>query len=305
MKRIFWALQAVSFYLFTFAISCIPARFVSQTGRLTGLGMLHLLPERRRIAVDNIRQALPYMKQHPSWTGSFETADEIARQTFMNLGMSLVEVCRLYHGKGDSLIDSIEVVGRENFESARQKHAGLIFIGGHCGNWELMSLSFQRLFNENAWAIVRHQNNPYLNSLVEKMRMSYGNKVIYNRAALKPILSIIKNDGIIGMLADQAVFEVNGALIEFLGRKAWANKAPAIIARKTGVPLVPVFIHRAGDRCVLTILPEHTLCSDRTDDGIQRDIQALSRYLEDFVCAHPADWYWVHRRWKRAGESVV
>jgi KDO2-lipid IV(A) lauroyltransferase len=35
-----------------------------------------------------------------------------------------------------------------------------------------------------------------------------------------------------------------------------------------------------------------------------RDIQALSRYLEDFVCAHPADWYWVHRRWKRAGEVI-
>lgn len=106
------------------------------------------------------------------------------------------------------------------------------------------------------------------------------------------------------MLADQAVFEGNGVLIEFLGRTAWANKAPAIIAHKTGVPLVPVFIHRAGRRHVLTIHPEYTLCGDLTDAGIQRDIQALSHYLENFVCAHPADWYWVHRRWKRAGESV-
>ena len=136
------------------------------------------------------------------------------------------------------------------------------------------------------------------------MRMSYGNKVIYNKSALRPILNVIKSDGIIGMLADQAVFEKNGALIEFLGRKAWATKAPAIIAYKTGVPLLPVFIHRTGDRHVLTVHPEYTLCGDHTADGIQRDIQALARYLENFICAHPADWYWVHRRWKRAGELV-
>jgi KDO2-lipid IV(A) lauroyltransferase len=244
------------------------------------------------------------MKSHPAWTNSFETAEEIALATFFNLGISIVEVCRLYHGKGDLLLESIEATGCENFQRAREKHKGIIFIGGHCGNWELMSLSFKKLFNENVWAIVRHQNNPYLNVVVEKMRMSYGNKVIYNKVALRPILGVIKNDGVIGMLADQAVSEDNGTLIEFLGRKAWANKAPAVIAHKTGVPLIPVFIHREGDHHLLTIHPEYTLSGDRTEYGIQRDIQALSRYLENFVCAHPADWYWVHRRWKRAGEGI-
>ncbi|MFH1028427.1 MAG: lipid A biosynthesis acyltransferase, partial [Pseudomonadota bacterium] len=80
--------------------------------------------------------------------------------------------------------------------------------------------------------------------------------------------------------------------------------APAILAHKTAVSLIPVFIHRTGARHVLTIHPEYILCGDRSEAGIQRDIQALSGYLEDFVCAHPADWYWVHRRWKRAGEPA-
>jgi KDO2-lipid IV(A) lauroyltransferase len=304
MKKPIWLIQAELFYLFTLFIAAFP-RFQSiRIGKNIGRFMYNILHSRRAIAIDNIRQALPFMKRHPSWTGAYDTAEEIALATFMNLGISIVEVCRLYHGKGDILIDSIEVNGRENLQRSREKHKGLIFIGGHCGNWELMSLSFKKLFDENVWAIVRHQNNPYLNTVIEKMRMSYGNKVIYNKAALRPILAVIKNDGVIGMLADQAVFEDNGALIEFLGRKAWANKAPAIIAHKTGVPLVPVFIHRAGDRHVLTIHPEYILSGDRSEEGIGRDVQALSNYLEEFVCAHPADWYWVHRRWKRAGEPV-
>jgi len=304
MKRVVWGIQAAVFYLFTLAISYFPAGLVPLAGRLTGMLLFRILSGRRRIAVDNIRQALPYMRLHPLWTGTFETAEEIARGTFKNLGISIVEVCRLYHGKGDVLIDSIEVIGRENLVAAREKHTGLIFIGGHCGNWELMALSFKKLFNENAWAVARHQNNPYLNAIVEKMREGYGNKIIYNKAALRPILAVIKKNGIVGMLADQAVLADHGVLIEFLGRKAWASKAPAVIARKTGVPLVPVFIHRDGSRCVLTILPEYSPCGDHSEAGVQRDIQALARYLEAFVCAHPADWYWVHRRWKRAGEQI-
>ena len=305
MKQIIWAIQAAAFYLFTWAMATIPQRFFRSTGRTIGHALFSLLAKRRGIAIENIRLALPFMKRHPSWTGSFDTAEDIAQATFINLGISIVEVCRLYHGKGDILIDSIEVKGRENLQSAREKNKGVIFVGGHCGNWELMSLSFKKLFNENVWAIVRHQNNPYLNAVVEKMRMSYGNKVIYNKSALRPILGVIRNNGVIGMLADQAVFADNGVMINFLGRKAWANKAPAIIAHKTGVPLVPVFIHRAGDRHVLTIHPEYVLCGNRTEEGIQQDIQALASYLENFVCAHPADWYWVHRRWKRAGEIAA
>lgn len=304
MKKAIWLIQAALFYLFTLIVATLPRSQSIRIGRKIGVFLFNILHSRRAIAIDNISQALPFMKQHPSWTGTFDTAEEIALATFMNLGISILEVCRLYHGKGNELIDSMEVNGLENFRRARAKNNGVLCISGHCGNWELISLSFKQHLDENVWAIARKQNNPYLNSIVEKMRMGYGNKVIYSKAALRPILSVIKSKGVIGMLADQAVFADNGALIDFLGRKAWANKAPVVIAHKTGVPIIPVFGYRKNSRHVLTFHPEYVLCGNRTETDIHQDIQALSRYLEDFVCAHPADWYWVHRRWKRAGEPV-
>ena len=304
MKRIVWGLQTAVFYLFTMSLAIIPERSVLIAGRQIGNFLYRLMANRRRIAIDNIRQALPFMMRHQAFSSSLEFPEDIARETFIHLGISIVEVSQLYHGKGDRIISGIEIRGRENFNSARAKHKGLIFVGGHCGNWELMSLSFKRLFGEEGWGIARHQNNPYLNSVVERMRTIYGTKLIYSKSSLRQILGVIKKDGVIGMLADQAVFPENGAHIEMLGRKAWANKAPVIIAHKTGVPLVPIFMHREENRNILTIHPEYELCGDMSENGILRDIQALSRYLEDFICAHPADWYWVHRRWKRAGEPV-
>lgn len=304
MKKVLWVLQSAVFYLFTWAISVIPHGSVQTVGRLLGLGMSRLLARRRRIAVDNIRQALPFMKRHSAWSCTLGTPEEISRQAFIHLGISLVEVCRLYHGKGDAIIDSVEVRGRENFERARAKHKGVVFGGGHCGNWELMALSFKKHLDSIASVIVRRQNNPNLNTMVEKMRMHYGNRVIYKQGALRAMITTLRKDGVIGLLTDQAVSADEGVLIEVMGRTAWTSKTPIIIAQKTGAAIVPTFIHREGNRHILTIYPEFEVSTDTSEAGLRADVQSLSRYLENFVCAHPADWYWVHRRWKRAGETV-
>jgi len=304
MKRIIWAIQAAFFYLFTLAVSAIPERLVPLAGRLTGLLMLRLLPGRRRIAVDNIRQALPHMQQSPQWTCTLQTPEEIARQTFINIGISLVETCRLYHGKGESLLDSIEIRGREHYEAARAQGKGLIFLTGHCGNWELGALAFSHIINVPVSVVARRQNNPYLNTMVEKMRIQYQNRIIYKDNAMRSMISVIRKDGMVGLLVDQAVFPAEGALVSFLGRKAWASKVPVILARKTGVVVLPVFTHREKEKHVITVNPPCTFEGTDSNEGIAADVKRYSAFIERFIIAHPTDWYWVHRRWKRAGEAV-
>ena len=145
MKRISWALQTALFYLFTLVVSIIPRRLVPCVGRLTGLFMLRVLPARYKIAVDNIRQALPHMRLSPEWTCTLQTPEEIARETFIHIGTSLVETCRLYHGRGNDLIDTIEIRGWEHYDAARARGKGIIFLTGHCGNWELVALAYSRM----------------------------------------------------------------------------------------------------------------------------------------------------------------
>lgn len=305
MKRISWALQAAVFYLFTVALSCIPASFVAHVGRLTGLIMFWLLPGRRRVAIENIRLALPHMQSQPEWNCTLETPEEIARETFIHIGTSLVETCRLYHDKSEELIDSIEIRGREHYEEARSRGKGLIFLTGHCGNWELVALAYSRIFNASMSVVARRQNNPYLNEMVEKMRMHYENFVIYKDNAMRNMISVIRKNGTIGLLVDQAVFPDEGALISFLGRPAWASKGPVVLARKTGVAILPSFIHREGNRHIITINPECIFEGEDSDEGMAANVKQYSEYIERFIIAHPTNWYWLHRRWKRAGEAVT
>jgi len=116
---------------------------------------------------------------------------------------------------------------------------------------------------------------------------------------------VIRKQGVVGLLIDQAVFPEEGALIPFLGRTAWASKVPVVLARKTGVGVLPIFTHREGEKLVITINPACVFEGPDTDEGMAADVKRYSEYIERAIIAHPTDWYWVHRRWKRAGESVT
>lgn len=304
MKNLFWMTQAALFYLLTLGAALLPAPLLPRAGALAGILMARLLPSRRAIAAENIRLALPSLIRHPLWATPDCSPEKLADETFKNLGRSLIEVCRLYHGRGNDIINRIELRGREHYEAARAKGKGLIFLTGHCGNWELLALAFSSLFGEGMGIVARRQDNPYLNRMVERMRRAYNSTVLYKQGALRGSLSALRKGKLVGILADQAVLPEEGALIEVMGRTAWASKAPALIARKSGAPLLPTFIHREGNRQVITFHPSHTFDNDLSEEGIRRETQALSRYVEDYVAAHPTQWYWVHRRWKRAGERV-
>jgi KDO2-lipid IV(A) lauroyltransferase len=233
------------------------------------------------------------------------TPEKITHLMFCHLGISLVETCRLYHSRGEEVLKCIEVRGWEYLEAARARGKGVVVLTGHCGNWELAALALAQHFNSPMSVVARRQNNPYLNRLIEKMRLRYGNLIIYKNNALRGMMSVIRKNGMIALLVDQAVFPESGVLVDFLGRKAWASKAPVLLARKLGTAVVPAFIHREADRHIIEIHPELMFTNDNSEQGMAADVQKYSRAIENFIVRHPVDWYWVHRRWKRAGEPLA
>lgn len=299
MKSTIWMVQVAVFYCFTWFVALMPQRLADSMGRGLGLLMRQLLAKRRKITEENIALSLPYMRSQPDWNCPIPDVQGIAKEVFENIGRALVEVCRLYHGHGTALINRIELRGKEHYDAVHAKGKGLIFMTAHCGNWELMALSYAQLLNSSMSVVARRQNNPYLNTMVEKMRMRYNNRVIYKDNALKNMLSVLRKQGTVGLLVDQAVFPSEGCLINFLGRPAWASKAPVVLARKTGAPVLPSFIHLEGDHYVIDLYPELIFTGDSSPEGMKQDVQLYSSALERFIIQHPTSWYWVHRRWKR------
>jgi KDO2-lipid IV(A) lauroyltransferase len=296
-------LQAAIVVVLTFPLAVLPYRSALKAGEILGIMLFYAWGGRRRIAVENIEKAILAgalgLSSPAVAASSAETASKIARESFINLGKSLAEVVRIYYGFGDSLIRNVVIKGEEHYSRAKAKGKGIIVVTGHCGNWELLALAFGLKVAPGS-GVARAQDNPYINGMIGKIRKRYGNTLIYKKGALKAVLSCLKKEGLVSILMDQAVLRDEGFIIDFLGRGAWTTKMPALIARKTGAPVIPVFLSREGDGHVMTIYPEAPLKREEmSESALKEDTQQLSSYVEEYIKQHPSEWLWMHRRWKR------
>jgi Kdo2-lipid IVA lauroyltransferase/acyltransferase len=297
MKRILRFIPFALLVLVTFPFALLPYGIALRTGEVLGLLIFYFWRSRRAIALGNLQEAVDRGALSLS-----SSPRSVIRQNFKNLGKLIMEVIKIHYGFGDSIFRTVELRGVENFRKAHDKGKGVILITGHCGNWELMAV-YLSLNLTKVKVVARKQDNDYINRFIEKTREKYGNSVIYKEGALKKILTSLKKNETVGILMDQSVIRSEGFVIHFLGKNAYTLKTPAIIARKTGTPIIPAFIRRTGNGHVIEIGEEIPLTeAGDVDTALLHDTIIFSRSIEEFIKKYPADWLWIHRRWKRTGK---
>jgi len=294
MKRALWVLEAACIIILAIPLAIMPTTVSLKTGKMLGIVLFYLWGSRRKTALNNLKEAVS--------SGGLkitETPDRIIQTLFQNLGKGFAEVIKIYFGLGRNIIESVTFEGIEHFQTARSKRKGVLFITGHCGNWELLAIASARKLSPVS-VVARAMNNPYLNRVIEKARRTHGNRIIYKKAALKNILRALRSNEAIGILMDQAVLAREGFVIDFLGRGAWTTKMPALIARKTGAAVLPAFIHRTEYGHIIRIFPEvQLLHEDDKEEQLKKDTKKFSSYVEEYIQQYPSEWLWIHRRWKR------
>ncbi|MBE0426609.1 MAG: lysophospholipid acyltransferase family protein [Nitrospirae bacterium] len=294
MKKAVWFFETVLLVILSIPLAIMPLRVSMKAGEMLGLLLFYLWGSRRKIALDNLNKAV--------LTGRVvipDPTEKIIKDNFKHLGMSFIEIIKIYYGFGKKILGAVDIEGIENFHAALSKGKGILFITGHCGNWELMALLTSARIQDIA-VVARPMNNPHINYLIANVRKKYGNSVIHKKGALKPIIQTLRNNGCIGILMDQAVLAEEGYVIDFLGRGAWTTKIPALIARKTDAAVLPVFIHRTDRGHTVKVNPEVELSKNNDREAaVIEDTKRFSEYIERYIQEHPSEWLWIHRRWKR------
>ncbi|MBT0666262.1 lysophospholipid acyltransferase family protein [Geobacter pelophilus] len=293
-----WAAGTSAVMLLTFPFALLPLRSATRLGSKLGAVLYQVLRAWRSLGLENMERMLPWLQLQPGWSPVYHTPARLAWELFENMGRLVAEISRLYHGLDRDLIATVEFRGLEHFEKASARGKGVLFITAHCGNWELMALSFGAKFKPVA-VVAKPMKKQYIDKFLEKMRYRHGNSVIYRDHAVREILTLLKANGIVGILVDQVAPPPHGVIANFLGRPAWTTMMPVRVAMKSQAALVPIFIHHEGERNIVTIHPEMELgvVGDEAE-RIQRDTDRLNRYIEQQIISFPAQWNWFYRRWK-------
>ena len=141
--------------------------------------------------------------------------------------------------------------------------------------------------------------DPRLTSWVDEFRGRYGMKTLWRGQAesFKAILRVFRAQETFGILIDQDT-KVPGDFVPFFGELAFTPTAAATLHRRTSAPVLVGCHHRGPDgHRIHLVRVQPNISID--DPNFDRDFTAqLTQHLEDAIRQEPAQWVWLHRRWK-------
>lgn len=279
MKKIRYLIEASLVRTLIFVFSLLsPAKASALGGAI--LGTIGPLMSSKRKALRHITDSL-----HVDDT----TSKNILRDMWNNLGRNFAEYPHLYNLTAHHVV----LEGAENLEDIPQSAGPAIFFSAHLANWEIAAPSL-RPQNIDVDLIYRAPNNPYVEDILQKCRSMNGTLRTYPKSSqgMRQVVSALKQGRRIGILIDQKYNQ--GVEADFFGRPAMTSTAFIQLAKKFRCPLVPVRVERLdGAEFRVTVYPSLDISKD--DDVLLKEAHTL---LESWITERPAQWLWLHKRWK-------
>jgi KDO2-lipid IV(A) lauroyltransferase len=273
----------------------LPMRTVVAAGSVLGRAFYTFDAAHRRLAIANLTAAFP--------SRSNAECRAIARGMFAHFGRLLAVLLKFSTMRPERMLRCVEFEGDDRVVQAHAQGRGVLLFTGHFGFWEINALVHALKIKPMA-VLARPLDNPLLHQLLESVRCSTGNSVIYRRGALRRVLRALGANQAVALLIDQHIASADAVYVDFFNRPAATTSALAALALRTGAPVIPVFaLPLPGGR--FRMVYEHAV--DPPDEEGEAAIRAFTQrctdVLEMYVRRYPDLWLWMHRRWREAPDT--
>jgi KDO2-lipid IV(A) lauroyltransferase len=185
------------------------------------------------------------------------------------------------------------------FEMLRDDGKPALCFTAHLANWELPAVAATRHGLPSA-VVYRIPNRAGVAREIKAIRGALmGRMIATRREAVFEMASALEHGEHLGMLVDQRF--TRGVEVTFFGQKCTANPTIARMARHFDCPVVGVHVVREpGNKFRVIGTPPLDLPRDAEGKiAVQPAMQMITDVVETWVRAHPEQWLWLHRRWRR------
>ena len=272
----------------------VPRSAGSAIIRMLATFFFYMDARHRHIADVNLRIAFPEMPRRQR--------KAIARRSFQNAGMNLLEISRLGYLTPENISDIVDydkTAGLDNYRAALNRGKGILYLTGHFSSWELLPTA-HALHGYPLSFTTRPLDNARLEKYLRRVRESKGNTVIYKKDSARHILKELKAGRTVGVLMDHNVNAAEGIFVDFFGIPAATSTGVALLALRTGAPVLTGYLTPLnGGRYTFKFLPPIDM--ERTGDTVEDlriNTKRLNEILESVISEQPESWLWGHKRWK-------
>ena len=264
----------------------LPYRVLLKVGAVLGAVMYRFAGERRRIAARNLELCFPELDP--------AARARLLDEAFAALGVGLFEFARAWWGDVAPMRRDLRVEGLEHLQAAQAGGRGVIVISGHFTTLELSA----RLMCDYAplAGMYRPHATGAMEWAVKRGRLRYAT-AMFGREELRPALKHLKQGGLLWFAPDQDTRRGDSVFVPFFGRPAYSLTSTHQLARLSGAAVI-AFAHerRPDGGYTLRLSPafEEFPSKDATADTAR-----VMAAIEAMVRAVPAQYLWIHRRFKR------
>lgn len=270
----------------------LPLSLLRSLGALLGGIARHVSSRDMKRARQHLKIAFPEMNARDR--------ERLLAVTMRHLGRTAAESLWLLGASSDEVDQLCDIQGQEHLFKALENGRGAVLITGHLGNWELLNAKLGTAGIPMTIA-VREVYDPRVDQLATRLRSRFGAEVVQRgHGAGSKLFGALQRNRVNGLLIDQDIRNIPGIHVPFFGKPALTPIGPAQLALKADCPIVPAFAHRRKDGThlaeVFPALPAPS--SSQSQEQIRELTSLATAAIETQIRRHPAQWVWMHRRWR-------
>lgn len=290
-------MQAIVYYCIVslfWLLSLLPLRLARGLGVLIGHILWWSHSVARQTTETNLRLCFPDL-------GKAERR-QLAKRSLQHLGMTVMESGLVWGGAAEQATRLIaDVKGVELIEAALSEGKGLILLGPHTGNWELVGLYLAGL--RSLTIMYQPPEHPAVDRFIRRARTRNGVKLVpTSTSGVKGLLRSLKRGELVAVLPDQVPPPNSGVFAPFFGEPALTVSIVYNLVQRTGAKVLLCYALRSdqGDFQLAVMEPPASIY----DADELAAVTALNRGVEAVVEQAPEQYQWEYKRFRKRPEGV-
>ncbi|BDT65975.1 lipid A biosynthesis lauroyltransferase [Comamonadaceae bacterium OS-1] len=263
----------------------LPLAWVRGVGWVLGMVLYALLGGRRAIATTNLALCFPEQ--------SAQERRALVRQIFVYFTQAWLDRGWLWHGAPERTLQRLKIVGDVAQLSGDTPTVLFVphFVGLDAGATAL-SQQIPRDFN----TIFTPQSNQVMDAWIAQGRQRFGNARLFDRRqGVKEIVASLRQGQPLYLLPDMDFGAKDAFFVLFYGVPAATVPSLARFARLGRAKVVPVLTRMTDWGYEIEVLPAW---EDFPSADAEADTALMNRRLQDYIATMPAQYFWVHKRFK-------
>jgi KDO2-lipid IV(A) lauroyltransferase len=256
-----------------------------------GLGWLaaHTPNERTKVVKTNLRLCFPNL--------SDTQIDALALEHWKLFGRSVIERSRVWIGTSNQILSFVHLESNVPLGDLKPR----ILVNPHFVGLEGGFMALSALAMKSSWprgvGLYQKMKNPFFNKKMVEWRDRFGAKSIERQSRLRDLIRETKAGNFVVIAPDIDLGPRDSIFVPFFGIPTSTVTSVSRLAKLSGAEVCLMTTLLRADKSGYTCQIGSPIPNFPSDDP-EADTARLNQYIEELVRERPAEYYWVHKRFK-------